>query len=332
MLKKALGWIFVTDGLRVARGRFRDEEARRGTALQQARLLSEMASRIAEPAEPLPPGDRVPVILRLLREGVALALSAARPAGEAPAPEEPAASEGAAPAAAPARAPAAPELEAAWAAAPEAVLRDAVEDPADLAAVKETLSPTAAAPGAPRGPEHEDVVRARAFLDRLLWNADAPRRRVEALLIQRWLRVLALLVVVAGLGWGVRTVARGKNVLEGKPFTTSSSWSGCSTDPMCDGVLLFHTNNENQPWVIFDLQKPTTLHEIDVTNRTDCCSERTIPLVALLSTDRQHWKEVGRRTEPFTSWTVKFPPTTARYVKLMVDRVSTLHLKAVEAR
>jgi len=315
MANKALEWIFVTDALRAARAEFHRDEAVRGAALQQARLLGEIAGRIAEPAEPLPPGDRSPVVVRVLRDGVALALSAGKPAadpGAGPvvkAPVEP------------------PDLATTWNATPDGVLRDAAADPDDVAAVKATLLPAAGATAS-----DEAVTRARAFLDRLLWNADAPRRRVEALLIQRWLRVMAVLIVLALLAVGLRFAIRGKNVLEGKPFAVSSSWTGCSSDPSCDGVLLFHTNNENEPWVIFDLLKPTTIHEIDVTNRLDSYQDRAVPLVAELSTDRQHWKEVGRRADAFTTWTVRFPATSARYIRLKVARVSTFHLKSVEAR
>jgi len=325
MVKKALDWIFVTDALRAARREFHEDEAVRGAALQQARLLSEIAGRIAEPAEPLPPGDRVPVILRVLQDGVALALTTTRPAAEA----APVAVAGVAPSeTAAVLAPAVPDLGKTWDATPEAVLRDAAEDAADLATVKETLF----GQSAPAAPEAPAVTRTRAFLDRLLWNADAPRRRVEALLLQRWLRVAAVLVALFLLGLIIRVVAHGKNLLDGKPFAVSSSWSGCSTDPSCDGVLLFHTNNENEPWVIFDLQTPTALHRLDVSNRLDSYQDRAVPLVAELSTDRQHWKEVGRRTDVFSTWTLTFPSTTARYIKLKVARVSTLHLKSVEAR
>jgi hypothetical protein len=307
MANKAVEWIFVTDALREARARFRRDEAARGAALQQARLLAEIAGRIAEPAEPLPPGNRVPVIMRVLRDGVALALTAGKPGAEP-----------AAAAAASTTPPVieAPELALTWNATPDGVLRDAAENPDELSAVKAALLPGAS----PTLVTDEAVARTRAFLERLLWNADAPRRRVEVLV------VLALLAV------GIRVALHGKNLLEGKPFTVSSNWAGCAADPSCDGVLLFHTNNENEPWVIFDLQKPTTIHEIDVTNRQDSYQERALPLVAEVSSDRQHWKEVGRRTEPFTSWTDSFPPTSARYIRLKVPRVSTLHLKAVEAR
>lgn len=319
MANKAIEWIFVTDALREARARFRRDEAARGAALQQARLLAEIAGRIAEPAEPLPPGNRVPIIMRLLRDGVALALTAGKPGAE-PTAE---AAAGATPPVIEA-----PDLALTWNATPDGVLRDAAENPDELSAVKAALLPGAS----PAVATDEAVARTRAFLERLLWNADAPRRRVEALLIQRWLRIIAAAVVLALLAVGIRVALHGKNVLEGKPFTVSSNWSGCASDPSCDGVLLFHTNNENEPWVIFDLQKPTTIHEIDVTNRLDSYQERALPLVAEVSSDRQHWKEVGRRTEAFTTWTDTFPATSARYIRLKVPRVSTLHLKAVEAR
>jgi len=320
MANKALEWIFVTDALRAARADFRRDEAVRGAALQQARLLGEIAGRIAEPAEPLPPGNRTPVVVRLLRDGVALALTAGKPAGQPVA-------EGAAGAGAPVIE--APDLSLTWNDTPDGVLRDAAEDPDELSAVKATLLPGASSPAAV---SDEAVARTRAFLDRLLWNADAPRRRVESLLIQRWLRIIGALVVLAALVVGLGLAVRGKNVLEGKPFSVSSNWPGCATDPSCEGVLLFHTNNENEPWVIFDLQKPATIHEIDVTNRQDSYQERALPLIAEVSTDRLHWKEVGRRAEAFSSWTVKFPATSVRYIRLKVPRVTTLHLKSVEAR
>lgn len=319
MPNKALEWIFVTDALRTARAAFLHDEAVRGAALQQARLLGEIAGRIVEPAEPLPPGDRGPIVVRLLRDAVALALTAGKPAAD-PIPGATDATK-----TTPVEA---PELAMTWNATPDGVLRDAADDPDDVGAVKATLL---AGPGSPAASEAA-VARTRAFLERLLWNADAPRRRVEALLIQRWLRVVGAAVVLAVLIVGLGLALRGKNVIEGKPFSASSNWPGCANDPACDGVLLFHTNNENEPWVIFDLQKPTTIHEIDVTNRQDSYQERALPLIADVSTDRQHWKEVGRRTDAFTTWTDKFPATSVRYIRLKVGRVSTLHLKAVEAR
>lgn len=315
MLKKAAGWIFVTDAMQEAQQRLRADEASRGEALQQARLLAEIAGRVAEPAEPLPPGNRGPVTLQLVRDGVAFVLAPTK--GDVTA---------------------APELAAAWASAPEETLRAAEPQPARLAAVKATLLTAAPAPSPPTPSSHDPetasdpVSEARAFLDRLLWNADAPRRRVESLLIQRWLRIVACAAVLVLLGAGARTLLHGKNLVEGKPFTASSAWPGCATDPMCDGLLLCHTNNENEPWAEYDLLKPTAVHQVEVTNRPDCCGDRTIPLIVEVSTDHKQWTEVARRTEPFTVWLAKFPRATARYVRVRIPRVSILNLKALDIR
>jgi hypothetical protein len=190
------------------------------------------------------------------------------------------------------------------------------------------LAPTQ--PGAPA--RDEDAAAARAFLERLLWNADATRRQIERLLVRRFVAVVGIALVLALLVLGVRALMLGSNLAAGKPMRTSSAWSGCSSDPMCDGVLLFHTNPENEPWVEFDLLKPTTIKRIDLTNRQDCCFDRTVPLVVEFSQDRVQWIEVGRRVEEFSSWSLKIPPRKARYVRLRIARASTFHLKDVVIR
>ena len=127
---------------------------------------------------------------------------------------------------------------------------------------------------------------------------------------------------------GVRKLALGPNLLADKPFRLSSSWSGCSQDAGCQ-TLLFHTEAEQNPWVEFDLGARKKFHRLEVTNRTDCCSERTIPLVAEISDDRATWKEIGRRDTEFTTWNLTFSPKTARYLRLRIPRHSTFHLKDV---
>ncbi len=309
MLKKAIAWMFVTNAMRDARRRLRDTEEARGQALQQARLLAEIAARVAEPAEPLPAGDRAPVILGLVREAVTLVLTSTKASANL---ERTA-------------------LATAWAEAPEDILRDAAQELPSVEAIKDILLPVAPA-DAKIATTADDLGRARAFLERLLWNADAPRRRVETLLIQRWLRVAGVVVVLVLAGTGLRVVTRGKNLIAGKPFTVSSSWTGCPTDPMCDGLLLFHTNSEFEPSVTYDLMAPTRVHQVEVTNRPDCCGDRAIPLVVEVSLDRKQWTEVARKTDEFSTWSASFPSRTARYVRLKVGRVSVLHLKNVEVR
>jgi len=141
-----------------------------------------------------------------------------------------------------------------------------------------------------------------------------------------------VVVVLVLAGAGLRVVTKGKNLVAGKPFTVSSSWTGCATDPMCDGLLLFHTNSEYEPSVTYDLLAPTRVHQVEVTNRPDCCGDRVIPLVVEVSLDRKQWTEVARKADEFSTWTASFPSRTARYVRLKVARVSVLHLKNVEVR
>jgi hypothetical protein len=102
-------------------------------------------------------------------------------------------------------------------------------------------------------------------------------------------------------------------------------------DPGCQ-ALLFHTDPENNPWVEFDLLGPTKIERIEITNRTDCCAERAIPIVAEVSMDRTNWMPVGRRDTEFAGWTIKFTPRTARYVKLRLVGMKTFHLKKVAIR
>ena len=54
-----------------------------------------------------------------------------------------------------------------------------------------------------------------------------------------------------------------------------------------------------------------------------------VPLVLEVSDDGASWREVIRRPDVFATWYPTFPAQKARYVRLRVDRISTLHLEAV---
>jgi hypothetical protein len=96
--------------------------------------------------------------------------------------------------------------------------------------------------------------------------------------------------------------------------------------------MLFHTEAESSPWVELDLGAPKTIRRVEVTNRTDCCTDRAIPLVIEASTDRTQWTLLGRRDTDFATWTASFPPRVARYVKLSVPRHTSFHLQDVVIR
>jgi hypothetical protein len=287
--------------------------------LQQAQLVAEVMKRVAEPAETLPPGNPTAIIVTLGREAMASILAIqgeTAPSVPEGAPVAPAGDSGAA------------WLAAALDQAPQDVLMASARDAAGLAAAKEALVAPLPAPRATPTPEDEKrAARVRSFVETLLWNADAPRRKVDRLLVLRFARLALVLIALALIALGIFKLTEGGNLAAGKPIKTSSSWSGCASDPACDGILLFHTLDENKPWAEVDLQKVETIHRVEVKNRPDCCGDRITPLVVEVSTDGQHWTEVGRKNEDFSTWTLKFPARPARYVKLHIDRRSTFHIK-----
>src|SRR5204862_2471930 len=97
----------------------------------------------------------------------------------------------------------------------------------------------------------EDADRALAFVEALIGELDAPRRRVAIVLAHRWSRIALVVMVLLLIIWGLYRLALGPNLLAGKPSHTSSTFYGCSADAQCQG-LLFHTDPELNPWVEFD--------------------------------------------------------------------------------
>jgi hypothetical protein len=266
-----------------------------------------VAQRVAELDEGSPPGSRPAVRLGLYRQAAYWTLVAIRRDDAQPPPD----------------------VAHAWSGADPERLRRAARDDVSLETLKQLLA-DASRPDSLDVPEHE-ADRVGDFVQALLDQIDAPRRRVQRTLAKRWSRLAlcAGLLVLAVLG--VRRLVLEPNLLADRPFRLSSSWSGCSQDPECPG-LLFHTDAEQDPWVEFDLGARKSFHKLEVTNRTDCCSERTVPLVAEISDDRATWTEIGRRDAEFTTWVLTFSPKKARYLRLRIARHSTFHLKDVALR
>jgi hypothetical protein len=177
---------------------------------------------------------------------------------------------------------------------------------------------------------------ARALLD----LARAPERQLQRAFARRYLRtgVVALVLALAAVfaaDAGARIV-RGSNLADGRPWRASSVYKGFSPETgICDGRrtrIFFHTNLEREPWVEVDLGEPTPITRVDVRNRRDCCRDRSFPLLIEGSLDGQAWQELGRRPEPFSTWTLRFEPTLARYVRAKALKRTFLHLESLEVR
>jgi hypothetical protein len=307
VLSRSAEWVLRRQALRAAREAVIPRGARRDRAVGQARLLLEVARRVAEPAERFPSGARPPVRIALYRQAAYWALVAGRPDDTDPPPD----------------------LGAAWSGTDPERLRRAANGELNQEAVKRLLVDRSDPD--PLDVPAEDAARARDFAQTLLAELDAPKRQVGRTLLQRWSRVTLVLLAFVILVMGVRKLTLGSNLLADKPLRVSSSWAGCSQDPVCP-ALLFHTDHELNPWVEFDLGARKTFHRLEVTNRDDCCGERANPVVAEISDDRASWKEIARRDKEFTSWTVTFPAKTARYLRLRIPKFATFHLKDVALR
>jgi hypothetical protein len=169
-----------------------------------------------------------------------------------------------------------------------------------------------------------------------LAGATMRRRRVLA---QRFVRFGVFVLLCAGLVLGVvLLVARllqHPNLLARATMRTSSDYSGFSSSTkISDGRrtrLLFHTNKEDSPSVVFDMGVAKTVTFIELANRHDCCEDRALPLAVDVSPDGKEWKEVFRRTEPFSEFRQKIGPVYVRAVRVRALRKTWLHLERVDA-
>lgn len=118
-----------------------------------------------------------------------------------------------------------------------------------------------------------------------------------------------------------------------KKWRTSSSLvecqlverGGCPTRP----GIFFHTKQDDNPWIEYDLGKKARFSSIVVENARDATADRAVPLILEVGDDQATWREVARITTSFQEWKTSFPPVTARYARLRVPRSTYLHLARV---
>lgn len=175
----------------------------------------------------------------------------------------------------------------------------------------------------------------RAYAAELLSASRRPAIEREWLKVKRVLLIgLALVAVGMLISVVVLVWPRPPDLAAGKPWRASSEMVHCEPlQATCGGAttrIFFHTKEEAQPWVRFDLGAPAAFSWLTVKNRSDYGQERAVPLVAEVSNDDEHFTQVARREEPFDTWEPHFAKQNARYVRLRVARTSMLHLEAVE--
>lgn len=97
--------------------------------------------------------------------------------------------------------------------------------------------------------------------------------------------------------------------------------------------LLFHTATQTRPSVEVDLGALRDVRSIEVINRSDCCSDRAIPLRVEVAGNDRRYVEVGRMAHVFETWAFDLPsPTRARFVRLTAMKRTMLHLHSIRVR
>ena len=316
-LSRLASWVFRTAEIRATRARI-GAAAEGRPLLQQARLLIEVARRVEHPVDGLPPGSRPALLVALYRDAVHAALLSVRRAADPDAGTDTGTS-----------ASARRELETLWTDS-QTLLRGAVGDQAELAAARTSLCGPSL-PDAVNLVRTEDGARARALALALVQQLSVDERCLDRLLTRRWALggAFALLALTATLGG--RVLLEGPDLAAGRPLRPSSVEPTCAVPLQC-GKVLFHTLEEENPWVEIDLGAIQAVRRVEVKNRTDCCWERVVPLVVEVSSDRAQWIEVARRDHEFIRWTASFSRRHARYVRLRVAALSTLHLEEIAVR
>jgi len=118
-------------------------------------------------------------------------------------------------------------------------------------------------------------------------------------------------------------------------FQASSAYGGFKRTGQLgdanDRALLFHTEEEDDPWVDIDLLANRKIHSVVLQNRFDCCQFRGVPLVVEVG-DGAQWQTVAERDVTFDVWRADFPPVDARHLRIRSIGHTVLHLRGIEIR
>jgi hypothetical protein len=189
------------------------------------------------------------------------------------------------------------------------------------------------------GPRRELVERLERAAQAVLTPLASLQTKLEHIWVRRVIHVLGVLLAAGAItliaGQVSRAQQRQHDYAVHATWTTSSRYpqGGCESPKQeCPGGenYFFHTLQEPEPWVMFDLGRERRVSAVEVDNRLDCCAERAVPLAIEVSSDKKTWHEVARHTTEFTSMRESFSPVRARYVRFRVPvPLGLLHLSRV---
>jgi len=182
-------------------------------------------------------------------------------------------------------------------------------------------------------PDRVALARAEMAVAELLDEASAGRRILHARRRARW--SLAL-IAAAVAGFVLFTALVQRRPWEDYRWSASSAWEGFTTSGTLGehGAhdLLFHTQEQPNPWILIDLLATRTIHEVVVENRTDWGRDRGLPVVLELAEEDRRFERIRTRRVPFDEWRVTFPSRKARYVRLRAVGTTILHYREIRIR
>jgi hypothetical protein len=172
----------------------------------------------------------------------------------------------------------------------------------------------------------------------LLRLSETARQEIDRVWTERAVRVgavaLVLVAVLVAISSAKAWREASADLAPGKAWRTSSTHGkyGCRSPLQRCGEsphFFFHTKEESEPWVEIDLGSPERVSAVRIDNREDCCSERAVPLLVEVSTDRKRYEQVARRDTAFKSWRAEFTPVPVRFVRVRAPGRTSLHLARV---
>ncbi|MEN7546888.1 alpha-L-fucosidase [Rapidithrix thailandica] len=139
-----------------------------------------------------------------------------------------------------------------------------------------------------------------------------------------------------------------RRLFEGISYNTSSNnqkWHFAKDEPKLfleinEEDYAFHTQEEINPYVIFDLSQEEEVHGLMVKNRKACCQDRAKNLSLWTSNDGKQWTKQWQAKEAKEEWSIvlttksmgaEVPGVKTRYIKLGLSGEGTqiLHLNKV---
>ena len=306
---RILDWLLVRRELAQAEANAATFTTEQREFLRRAQLALELGELAFAPGNVVRAGSTAPLAANLFRQAVYWALLVQRPKGGPVTPEQ------------------------LWAEADRSLVQTVAGNEGELAYLTSAMRSTfiELADGTEEA-QRANAVTLRRAANRLVATAQRVIWRLEWAKLKRIIRVSSVVLVPALaiiLLWPAK-----RDLGKGAAWYTSSTHAQCHPEKSeCGGAksdILFHTSQDQDPWFEYDFATPVAFSSLEIRNRSECCQERAIPLVVEVSNDNKVFREVARRTDPFLTWSPKFPTERARYLRLRVLQNTFFHLEYVK--